>query len=266
MELVLSCGERRWRADLSTPHDISIPLRFDAPQPQCFGAASAHSEIYASGDFLGDVSRGGSCNCATHTLTPHCNGTHTECVGHLTREPISIRDVAVTSLLIARLVTVQPQSSPNAPHADDRLITRAALQRSCGGAGLEAAQALVIRTLPNGIEKLSRDYDAGSPPAYLEPAAMQWLVECGIEHLLVDLPSVDRLADEGKLLAHRAFWEMPPGANHVADAKRPRATITELIYVPPEVKDGRYLLNLQIAPFVADAAPSRPVLYPLQQA
>jgi hypothetical protein len=59
---------------------------------------------------------------------------------------------------------------------------------------------------------------------------------------------------------------MPPGANRVADAKRPRATITELIYVPAEVNDGLYLLNLQVAPFVADAAPSRPVLYPLRQA
>jgi len=36
--------------------------------------------------------------------------------------------------------------------------------------------------------------------------------------------------------------------------------MTELINVPDDVPDGRYLLNLQIAPFEADAAPSRPVL------
>ena len=38
-------------------------------------------------------------------------------------------------------------------------------------------------------------------------------------------------------------------------------TITEMVFIPDEVEDGDYLLNLQIAPFFADAAPSRPILY-----
>ena len=38
-------------------------------------------------------------------------------------------------------------------------------------------------------------------------------------------------------------------------------TITELIYVPEEVTDRQYLLNLQIAPFENDASPSKPILY-----
>jgi hypothetical protein len=41
-------------------------------------------------------------------------------------------------------------------------------------------------------------------------------------------------------------------------------TVTELIYAPDPIPDGHYLLNLQVAPLLADAAPSRPVLYPVR--
>jgi hypothetical protein len=39
----------------------------------------------------------------------------------------------------------------------------------------------------------------------LEEAAAGFIRECGIQHLLIDLPSVDKEKDEGKLLAHKAF-------------------------------------------------------------
>jgi hypothetical protein len=52
--------------------------------------------------------------------------------------------------------------------------------------------------------------------------------ELGIKQLLIDLPSMDREDDGGKLLAHRAFWNYP-------SAPRINSTITELIYVPPTV-------------------------------
>jgi len=73
---------------------------------------------------------------------------------------------------------------------------------------------------------------------------------------LVDMPSVDREEDQGKLLAHHAFWNYP---------KQPRmhATITEMIYADSSIADGMYMLNLQVASFRNDAAPSRPVLYRL---
>jgi hypothetical protein len=76
----------------------------------------------------------------------------------------------------------------------------------------------------------------------------------GIDHLLLDLPSVDREVDGGALAAHRAFWNYP-------ENPRMKATITELIYVPSKVQDGQYFLNLQVAPIENDASPSRPVLY-----
>ena len=69
---------------------------------------------------------------------------------------------------------------------------------------------------------------------------MKSLVEQGINHFLIDLPSVDKEIDGGVLAAHHAFWEHPDNTNL-------ERTITELIYVPEEIKDGLYLMNLQMA-------------------
>jgi arylformamidase len=87
------------------------------------------------------------------------------------------------------------------------------------------------------------------------------LRETGINHLLVDMPSIDRIFDDGKLSNHRIFWRIEPGAFEVSAESLIHNTITELIYVPNEIANGEYLLNLQIAPFASDASPSRPVLY-----
>jgi arylformamidase len=80
---------------------------------------------------------------------------------------------------------------------------------------------------------------------------------------VVDLPSIDRANDEGRLTGHRIFWGLPAGGRLASAATRSDATITELAYIANEIPDGPYLLNLQVAPFVADAAPSRPILLPL---
>jgi hypothetical protein len=85
---------------------------------------------------------------------------------------------------------------------------------------------------------------------------MEWIVANQIEHLLVDIPSVDKEQDEGKLLAHKSFWQFPFNT-------RKNATITELIYVPNHIPDGYYLVNLQYYPFPMDASPSRPLIYAL---
>lgn len=121
--------------------------------------------------------------------------------------------------------------------------------------GKGETDALVIRTLPNYIEKRSRKYSHTNWP-FLSENAATYIRECGVQHLLIDLPSVDKEKDDGKLLAHKAFWNYPKNT-------RFEATITELIYVPNSVPDGDYLLNLQIASFENDATPSKPILYKL---
>jgi arylformamidase len=88
----------------------------------------------------------------------------------------------------------------------------------------------------------------------MKAEAAVFLRECGVHHLLLDLPSIDKEADDGKLSAHHAFWHYP-------EATRKDCTITELIYVPDHVKDGEYLLCIHFPSFENDAAPSKPVLY-----
>ncbi len=262
-ELCLEINGRQYRADAGSVCDISISLQFNASQLQAFGAPAAQSEVYRVSGFVGDVAQGGSCNCQRYHFTAHCNGTHTESVGHITREPIAVNTLATSALMLAHLITVEPQANDNLDHATNRVISRATLQRQLAGIDLQHTSALLVRTLPNTAGKLTRNYDVGSSPAYFEPEALAWLASVGIEHLLVDVPSVDRMDDGGHLLAHRAFWGLPVGSTDASEATRPRATITELVYVPDHMPDAHYLLSLQLAPFVSDATPSRPLLYPL---
>jgi hypothetical protein len=87
----------------------------------------------------------------------------------------------------------------------------------------------------------------------------------GVNHLLVDLPSLDPLRDDGRLAAHRVFWGMPPGSKELPEGEARRRTVTEMIYVPDDVPDGRYLLTIQVPRLVSDAAPSRPILFFLDE-
>lgn len=265
--LAVEIAGRRWRVavnDECSGHDISIPLRFNEAQPTFFGAAAASAEPITAGSFVGDVRHGGSCNCSIHTLAPHCNGTHTECAGHITRERLSVRDLAIRHLSAALLISVTPEPSAETP--GDRVISVSALSKAIGTATLSDYQALVVRTLPNESSKLTCNYDAGPMPPYFAVEAMRHIVDRGIDTLIVDLPSIDRAQDGGKLAAHRVFWGMPAGSTSAATVTRKHATITEMAFIDDTVTDGPYLLNLQVAPFVIDAAPSRPILLPLSPA
>lgn len=261
--LAVEIAGRRWRV-AAHGHDISIPLRFNEAQPTFFGAPPASAEAITAGSFVGDVRHGGSCNCSIHTLAPHCNGTHTECVGHITQERLSVRDLAIRHFSAALLISVTSESSSDMP--GDRVISLAALQAAIGRATLSDYQALVVRTLPNNSSKLTHNYDEGASSPYFALDAMRYVVEQGIDTLVVDLPSIDRTQDGGKLAAHRIFWGMPAGSTLAETVTRKHATITEMAFIDNDVPDGAYLLNLQVPPFVIDAAPSRPVLLPLSPA
>jgi len=263
----LDIAGRSFRVDTADCHDLSIPLQFEGAQPSFFGAAPASSTALIAGDFTGDVRTEASCNCSTYSLTPHCNGTHTECVGHLTRDRISVRDIVRDVLIPAILLSITPravnetrEASEPAPQAGDLLITREELELAALQHSLQGFRALVVRTLPNDPDKQQRCYGTANPPAYFSREAMQWIVDLGIDHLVVDVPSVDRASDQGLLTAHRVFWGMPPQQVDALHATRAHATITEFAYIDDGIIDGPYLLNLQVAPFAADAAPSRPFL------
>ncbi len=237
------------KANLRRPLDISIPLREGPDTVNCFYAPLLDMTPVRMGSFVGDVGLGGPVNFYNVRLNPHGNGTHTECVGHISIEKITLNQCLTNFHFVAILHSVWPQVQTDG----DRVITLEQLQDM---PPLEGVEAVVLRTLPNYADKCRLHYSGTNPP-YFHPEAVAWLVEKGVEHLLVDLPSVDREEDGGKLVAHRAFWRYP-------EATRTQATITELIFVNNFIADGLYLLNIQITSLELDASPSKPVLYALQ--
>ncbi len=258
---------RRYRVDTHSAVDLSTPLEFNGPQASHFGAPAASARPLEAGGFVGDTRQGGSCNCEVLTLVPHCNGTHTEGVGHITRTRLSVAGLATRPLYLARLVSVAPltaeatrETSCPAPEAGDRLITRGALE--AGGLAAAEAEALIVRTMPNEAAKRTRDWSAGPTPPYFSQEAMHAIVAARIEHLLVDSPSIDRTHDGGRLTGHRIFWGLDD--EHTEDAQRPGATVTEMVFVPDTTPDGLYALSIHVPPFATDAAPSRPLLYSLE--
>ena len=270
MEVTVQLGMAKYEVDISGPLDLSIPVQFQGKQLSVYQAPPATSKPYQAPGFIGSVARGGSCNCDIHTLIPHASGTHTECVGHISDSLISIHETLRDSFLAATLVTLQPEKSSESAETyssaldrSDLLLTRKSLKAALHQVESYFLDAVVIRTIPNAAEKQTRDYNTGGSP-FFSTEAMKYLVERNIRHLLVDTPSVDRLHDEGRLTNHRIFWNVPQGSHHVEKQATSPKTITELIYAPDSIGDGQYLLNLQLAPFVADAAPSRPILYKMR--
>tara|TARA_Y100000815_G_scaffold275789_1_gene317702 strand:+ start:17300 stop:18013 length:714 start_codon:yes stop_codon:yes gene_type:complete len=230
---------------LSQPKDISIPIKSGKGSPVAWYIDPPEITPVVEGKWTALVREGAVINFQNIHFNPHGHGTHTECVGHITEEVYSINNCLKQFFYTAEVITVAPEM-----RGEDQVITLVQIQNALLGKNPEA---VVIRTLPNGREKKSKNWSHTNWPYMLSEAAV-FLREIGIKHLLIDLPSVDKEKDEGELASHRAFWDMK---------HKPRfdATITEMIFVPHGVKDGSYLLNLQIAPFENDASPSKPILY-----
>lgn len=233
-----------YKTDFSKPIDISIPM--SAHSARAWYVDPIKIEPVRNGDWIGEVKQGGSVNFRNIFFNPHGHGTHTECVGHISPEIENVNEKLRNYFFISELITVLPEEKDNG----DFVISRKQLEILLEG---KKPEAVVLRTIANSALKLERNWSNTNPP-YLEEDAAKFLAESGVDHLLLDLPSVDREIDDGKLLAHRAFWEYP----HNTQFHR---TITEFIFVPNEIFDGTYFLNLQTAPFENDATPSRPVLY-----
>lgn len=242
---------KSYHADLSKPIDISIPLRTGEKNVNAWHSSPVKIEPVRMGDWIGDVKQGGSVNFRNISFNPHGNGTHTECVGHISKEDYSINQCLKNFFFIAELITILPDEMENG----DKIITKQHIENCLID---KHPEAIVIRTLDNNLSKINMHYTNTNPP-YIHYEAAELITTLGINHLLIDLPSVDKEADGGKLLAHHAFWQYPQNT-------KLERTITEMIYVPNTIFDGTYLLNIQIASFENDASPSKPVLYQLNAA
>jgi len=248
LKSTITYKKQDYQINLAKPLDISISLKGNETNVNAWYVNHPIIEPHKEGGFIGSVAKGASTNFNDISFNPHAHGTHTECVGHITKEFKSVNAALRNYFFLGELVTIAPRKV-----GDDFVISKKQLENAIKNLD---AEALIIRTLPNTQAKMARQYSNTNPPYLLEEAAVS-LKENGISHLLIDLPSVDKEKDGGALLAHKAFW------NFNGDIRQ-EATITEFIFVPNTIADGDYFLNLQVAPFENDASPSRPVLYKIK--
>ena len=260
MKLTLEKDGRRYSFQTEKGMDLSISMNPNGPR--AWYVEPMRIEPVRTEQFLGSVAEGGAVNFRDVYFNPHGHGTHTENVGHIIDTDFPVVNSIGSSHFMAKLITVE-------------LMKQDAMQDSTKDVSQDASQgdwvvneqilegfdlkveALIIRTKPNDHSKVQRQYSGTNFP-YLTIGAMQRIVDAGVQHLLIDLPSVDREEDGGALAAHHLFWNVPAEPNF-------QKTITELIYVPNEIADGTYLLNLQVSNFANDAAPSRPMLFDLAE-
>ncbi len=249
-------------------HSIGIELDFDGPQPNHFGASKAKRKPLQLGGFVGRTAIGGSCNVDVVELVPHCNGTHTETVGHIVDDEIWIGHATTRPFVLAVLITVQPVRSAQVTEtyrppleAVDRVVLGSQIGQAVARFAELKPDALIIRTLPNDPVKKSRAYTEQNQPAFLTVEAMQAIVKLGVRHLLVDLPSVDRMYDDGLLTNHHLFWNVKEESHSITEQTWQDKTITEMVFVDDQLGDGLYGLSLQFPAFSSDAAPSRPIVW-----
>lgn len=232
--------------DLSRNYDLSLPLQASPENPLVWGAKRPIINPFEEVDSVSEESDVLSLDTNTIIFNQNTNYTRSVCIGHITPEFYSINKILKDYVFCAEVISVVPEN-----YGEDYYISKKQLLSALKGA---KPTALVIRTLPNTETKKSIKY-TGTNWAYLEESAAAFLAEIGVKHLLIDLPSIDK---EGVLeipVAHKAFWQYP-------ETPRLDCTITELIYVPNEVEDGAYLLNLLIPPLENNSTPSKPILYP----
>lgn len=236
--------------DLSKPLPISIPIKEGSNNPNCYWANPVAFKTIKADGFIGSVAEGGSVNYQKLEFTPHGNGTHIEGYGHITSSGATVNKQLNSYHFYSKVITLTPEEEENG----DKIFKPNQFLKN---QSWENIKAVIIRTAPNDESKLNRSYSGTNPP-YLSPKLITFLVEQGIEHLLIDLPSIDKEVDDGALLSHRAFWDL-------SGKQRKQATISELIFVPNHILDGNYLLNLQTINLEMDAAPCHPVLYEIEE-
>lgn len=227
--------------NLKKATDLSLPVGRNGIQ-RAFSLPAAQFEPFRYGDIVLALNKGGSVNCEMISVYPHGNGTHTETSLHVFTQGPFISEIELPAFILARIVSVKPELS-----GENKVINSIP-----DSVFTEPIDALIVRTLPNPDDKKHQDY-SNTNPAYFDDKLLLKLKQQGIKHLLTDLPSVDSEKDGGLMLAHKAFFE-----------NNSNATITELIFVPDDLKDGLYLLNLQISRIETDAVPSRPIVFPVE--
>ena len=263
----------RW-ATLDEPFDLAWPMAFDGgPCPDAFSLPPPRAAPVVVGEFVGSIAQGASVNCDVLQLSPHGSGTHTECVGHIIDAPVAVGEVAPVGLLWARLLRVQTEglgasgeSYAGRSDPDDEVVSARRLAEAWSEIVFDAPtplRALAVRVCSARFVAQGPPSFSGQNPPYFSREAMAWICERLPDDgaLLTDLPSIDREDDGGTTPNHRMFWA---GADGAPDPTS-RRTITELCRLDAAPAGSGWIV-LGVAPFLRDAAPSRPIFFPTDAA
>ncbi len=290
MEVELKLDGRVFRADLSAGKSIAKTISVGLAETSFdTSLIDIQSLPYRNGNFIGNMSAGGSCNVDVLKINSHCCGTHTETLMHLVppdraTAELTIDAVAPTGMQLALVLTSTTcviadakqhnESFTEHAGADDRLVSAATisaalatasqrLPREYGAWHAAKMKSLVLRVAKDDPARATFPWSVESSAApYFTAEAIDLINREGVVHLLVEFPSIDRVDDGGRLTNHHKFWNIGQGAKHLAEAW-PSKTITEMIEVPSAVEDGVYLLSIQTPSIRTDAMLSRPVLFEL---
>jgi kynurenine formamidase len=243
MKLTLTLGEYRVKTEEAINISMAVLGKYAFTG---FGIDSANRKVLLRPS---EDSRG--CSCDWINFCPHVHGTHVETAAHIDlrgKSTLSHLD-KVSPLLLARLVDCSGISPSGMISLSDDLERDVDIQ------------ALIIRTnwLHSILTNQQRSTEGMSP--FIPDDVVGWLYErfpC-IKVLLIDSLSVDPQKDEGRLLAHRAFFRQ----NH--DGDYPPRFIVELCNIPKDLPASRYALALNAAAIDTDGIPCRPVIYPITQ-
>lgn len=265
MLLNIEHNGNKFTIDSQQSIDISIPYNFNGEQPNFYDVDKGSLTPLKANEQLWSVAEGASCNVPEISMNIHCTGTHTESVGHLLENPGDIGSILTDPFMSAILITIDPISFSECPdryhcvvNENEKVISVDRFFRVYKKYFVAEPDVLIIRTKPNNSIKRFNQFSKVTPP-YFTNDVMSMICDTSVNHLIVDIPSVDRMSDDGILGNHRIFWG--DGLNPKGEVNpNSKKTITELAYIPNSVEDGLYFVNIQIPHFVCDAAPSRPLL------
>src|SRR5882724_7507327 len=165
MQVNINCNGKIVSVDLDKPFDISIPLRAGEENVNSFYIPPVKIEPFRMGSFVGSVNEGGSCNVNNIAFNPHGNGTHTECVGHISKENFTINQCLKKFFFFSRLISITPEKING-----DQVITKDQIisafeklptsnfQLPTADSRFPTLYTLIIRTLPNGDDKINKQY------------------------------------------------------------------------------------------------------------
>ena len=246
MRITLHHVNENVNIDLQIFHDITLGIKKN-DNVNCYHLEHPEFAYFKNEFFNGSLSEGGSVNCEKISLYPHASGTHTECALHVAPVDFNLFNLNINSFCLAKLITVMPASDGIDKSISDHELIELNNEFNC--------EALVIRTLPNENNKVNENY-SDTNPCYLTKSAITKIKSLGFSHLIVDLPSIDKESDEGKLVGHKE-WFFDDGVVN------PKRLITEFVFINNDINDGVYVVQVQMPKMETDAVPSKVLIYPI---